>query len=142
MWPQVLGGLNPTGLHAFPGALLPLLTPWQPSPPTSASFQLLQPTGLFLPQGLGTCMRQCALCPEGCSLVDHLPSCRYKPRCHLFQEASQDSTQPTCYCMYSSPLSHLWSWEVIWESWVPPWTGGSMRAGFHWLPGTHLKSDE
>ena len=52
MWPQVLGGLNPTGLHALRGALLPLLIPWQPSPPTSASFQLFQPTGLFLPQGL------------------------------------------------------------------------------------------
>ena len=25
MWPQVLGGLNPTGLHALRGALLPLL---------------------------------------------------------------------------------------------------------------------
>lgn len=74
MWPQVLGGLNPTGLHALRGALLPLLIPWQPSPPTSASFQLFQPTGLFLPQGLCTWMRQCALYPEGCSLVNHSPS--------------------------------------------------------------------
>ena len=49
MWPQVLGGLNPTGLHALPGALLPLLAPWQPSPTPSASFRLLQPIGLYLP---------------------------------------------------------------------------------------------
>ena len=85
-------------------------------------------------------MRQCALCPEGCSLVDHSPSCRYKPRCHLFQEAFQDSTQPTCYCMYNSVTLVVLGGDM--GKLGTRWTGSSTRADFQWLPGTPLKSDE
>ena len=81
------------------------------------------------------------------SQVNHSPSCGSKLRCHFLWEAFQDATQPTCYCMHSSPLSHSWSWEVIKGSWVSSWTVHSLRAGFHWVPGTclgspRLKSDE
>lgn len=56
----------------------PICAPVAPWPPP-----FLQPSGLFLLQSLCTHTMQCALFLEGCSFINHSPSCRSKRRDHF-----------------------------------------------------------
>lgn len=56
MWPPRPWVSNSSGLPALPGPPSPIHSPVAPL----ASFEFLHPCGLFLSQGLCTCMRLCA----------------------------------------------------------------------------------